>query len=51
VADTLQDIADRFTYTIEVSRVAAILIEPVISEGSFVPAPPPLMRALRAIRT
>ena len=49
VADTLQDIANLFKYDIEVSRVAAIIIEPVIGEGGFVPAPPELMRALRAI--
>ncbi|WP_297802074.1 4-aminobutyrate--2-oxoglutarate transaminase [Arenimonas sp. GDDSR-1] len=49
VADTLQDIANLFKYDIEASRVAAIIIEPVIGEGGFVPAPPELMRALRAI--
>jgi len=49
VADTLQDIANLFKYDIEASRVAAIIIEPVIGEGGFVPAPPELMRALRGI--
>jgi 4-aminobutyrate aminotransferase len=49
VADTLQDIANLFKYDIEASRVAAIIIEPVIGEGGFVPAPPELMRALRAL--
>lgn len=49
VADTLQDIANLFKYDIEASRVAAIIIEPVIGEGGFVPAPRELMRALRAI--
>lgn len=49
VADTLQDIANLFKYDIEASRVAAIIIEPVIGEGGFVPAPAELMRALRAI--
>ena len=49
VADTLQDIANLFKYDIEASRVAAFIIEPVIGEGGFVPAPPELMRALRAI--
>lgn len=49
VADTLQDIANLFKYDIEASRVAAIIIEPVIGEGGFVPAPSELMRALRAI--
>ncbi len=49
VADTLQDIANLFKYDIEASRVAAIIIEPVIGEGGFVPAPQELMRALRAI--
>ena len=49
VADTLQDIANLFKYDIEASRVAAIIIEPVIGEGGFVPAPAELMRALRGI--
>jgi len=49
VADTLQDIANLFKYDIEASRVAAFIIEPVIGEGGFVPAPQELMRALRAI--
>lgn len=49
VADTLQDIADLFKYDIEPSRVAAFIIEPVIGEGGFVPTPPELMRALRAL--
>lgn len=49
VEDTLQDIADLFKYDIEPSRVAAFIIEPVIGEGGFVPTPPELMRALRAL--
>lgn len=49
VEDTLQDIANLFKYDIEPSRVAAFIIEPVIGEGGFVPTPPELMRALRAL--
>ena len=49
VADSLQDIANLFKYDIEASRVAAIIIEPVLGEGGFIPTPPELMRALRAI--
>ena len=49
VADSLQDIANLFKYDIEASRVAAIIIEPVQGEGGFIPTPPELMRALRAI--
>lgn len=49
VADSLQDIADLFKYDIEPSRVAAFIIEPVLGEGGFVPTPPELMRALRAL--
>ncbi len=30
-------------------RVAAVVIEPVLGEGGFVPAPPEFMRALRAL--
>ena len=49
VADALHDIADLFKYDIEPSRVAAIIIEPVLGEGGFTPAPPEFMRALRAL--
>lgn len=49
VEDTLQDVANLFKYDIEPSRVAAFIIEPVIGEGGFVPTPPELMRALRAL--
>lgn len=49
VEDTLQDIANLFKYDIEPSRVAAFIIEPVIGEGGFVPAPAALMRALRSL--
>ena len=49
VADALADIAHLFKYDIEPSRVAAFIIEPVIGEGGFVPTPPELMRALRAL--
>ena len=49
VADALHDIADLFKYDIEPSRVAAIIIEPVLGEGGFTPTPPEFMRALRAI--
>ena len=49
VADALHDIADLFKYDIEPSRVAAIIIEPVLGEGGFTPTPPEFMRALRAL--
>lgn len=49
VQDALQDIADLFKYDIEPSRVAAIIIEPVLGEGGFNPTPVEFMRALRAI--
>jgi len=49
VEDSLQDIANLFKYDIEASRVSAIIIEPVLGEGGFIPAPPELMRALRAL--
>ncbi len=49
VADALHDISDLFKYDIEPSRVAAIIIEPVLGEGGFTPTPPEFMRALRAI--
>ncbi len=49
IADALQDIANLFKYDIEPSRVAAIIIEPVLGEGGFTPTPPEFMRALRAL--
>jgi 4-aminobutyrate aminotransferase len=49
VADALHDIADLFKYDIEPSRVAAIIIEPVLGEGGFTPTPPEFMRALRTL--
>jgi 4-aminobutyrate aminotransferase/(S)-3-amino-2-methylpropionate transaminase len=38
-----------FATQIAPDRVAAIIIEPVQGDGGFLPAPPPFMRALRAL--
>ncbi len=40
-----------FESTVAADRVAAIIIEPVLGEGGFVPAPAPFMRDLRALTT
>ncbi|HZY99351.1 MAG TPA: 4-aminobutyrate--2-oxoglutarate transaminase [Candidatus Baltobacteraceae bacterium] len=42
---------DIFESTVAPDRVAAIIIEPVLGEGGFVPAPAQFMRDLRAITT
>lgn len=47
--DSLQALERLFKYDVEPSRVAAIIIEPVLGEGGFYAAPPEFMRALRAL--
>jgi len=42
---------DIFESTVAPDRVAAIIIEPVLGEGGFVPAPAQFMRDLRALAT
>ncbi|HKE37781.1 MAG TPA: 4-aminobutyrate--2-oxoglutarate transaminase [Candidatus Baltobacteraceae bacterium] len=42
---------DIFESTVAPDRVAAIIIEPVLGEGGFVPAPAQFMRDLRALTT
>jgi 4-aminobutyrate aminotransferase/(S)-3-amino-2-methylpropionate transaminase len=42
---------DLFESAVSPSRVAAIVIEPVLGEGGFVPAPPEFLKALRALAT
>jgi len=49
VADSLAAIEHIFKYDIEPSRVAAIIIEPVMGEGGFYIAPVEFMRALRKL--
>ena len=44
--DALDDV---FASTVAPDRVAAIIIEPVLGEGGFVPVPSAYMRALRAL--
>ena len=48
-ADSLAAIDHIFKYDIEPSRVAAIIIEPVMGEGGFYIAPPEFLRALRKL--
>ena len=48
VADSLEALHRLFKADIDPKRVAAIIIEPVQGEGGFYPAPPELMKALRA---
>ena len=47
----LRSLDDLFEAQVSPDRVAAIIIEPVLGEGGFVPAPPAFMVALREIAT
>lgn len=47
--DSLDAIATLFRAELDPKMVAAIIIEPVQGEGGFYPAPPELMRGIRAI--
>jgi 4-aminobutyrate aminotransferase/(S)-3-amino-2-methylpropionate transaminase len=49
VADSLAAIDHLFKYDIEPTRVAAIILEPVLGEGGFYVAPPEFLRELRAL--
>jgi 4-aminobutyrate aminotransferase len=48
VAESIEALHRLFKADVEPKRVAAIIIEPVQGEGGFYPAPPELMKALRA---
>ena len=45
----LEALDDIFSSTVSADRIAAIIIEPVLGEGGFVPVPFDYMRALRAL--
>jgi 4-aminobutyrate aminotransferase/(S)-3-amino-2-methylpropionate transaminase len=49
VQDSLDALEHLFKYDIEPSRVAAIIIEPVMGEGGFYIAPPEFLLALRRL--
>ena len=48
VADSIEALHRLFKADVDPQRVAAIIVEPIQGEGGFYPAPPELMRALRA---
>lgn len=48
-SDTLKALGYLFSADVPPERVAAIIIEPIQGEGGFNPAPPELMRDLRAL--
>jgi 4-aminobutyrate aminotransferase/(S)-3-amino-2-methylpropionate transaminase len=50
-ADALAGIDHIFKEDIEPERVAAIIVEPVLGEGGYVPAPPEFLVALRELCT
>ena len=45
----LASLRDLFASAVSPDRVAAVIIEPVLGEGGFVPAPGPFLRELRAL--
>jgi 4-aminobutyrate aminotransferase/(S)-3-amino-2-methylpropionate transaminase len=47
VEDSLRALRALFQSDVEPSRVAAMIVEPVLGEGGFYVAPPPFLRALR----
>ncbi|MGC1381013.1 MAG: aspartate aminotransferase family protein [Candidatus Baltobacteraceae bacterium] len=47
----LDALEELFEATVTPDRVAAIIIEPVLGEGGFIPAPPAFLRELRQIAT
>jgi 4-aminobutyrate aminotransferase/(S)-3-amino-2-methylpropionate transaminase len=47
----LAQLDELFASVVAPNRVAAIIIEPILGEGGFVPAPPAFMQALREITT
>ena len=47
----LAQVDELFASVVAPNRVAAIIIEPVLGEGGFVPAPPAFMQTLREITT
>lgn len=48
-AQALAAIEDLFKVDVEASQVAAILVEPVLGEGGYTPAPPEFLQGIRAI--
>ena len=48
VAESIEALHRLFKADVDPKRVAALIIEPVQGEGGFYPAPPALMKALRA---
>lgn len=49
VTRALRRVEDAFVNIISADQVAAVIIEPVLGEGGFVPAPPEYLRGLREI--
>jgi 4-aminobutyrate aminotransferase/(S)-3-amino-2-methylpropionate transaminase len=47
----LHSLQETFEHTVSPDRVAAIIVEPVLGEGGFVPAPPEFLRELRRLTT
>jgi 4-aminobutyrate aminotransferase/(S)-3-amino-2-methylpropionate transaminase len=48
-AQALTALSEMFDSVVAADRVAAIIVEPILGEGGFVPAPPAFLRELRRI--
>lgn len=48
-AGALRELEDLFRWEVSPERVAAILVEPVLGEGGYVPAPPQFLQGLRRL--
>lgn len=49
VQEALEGLQELFRTTVDASRVAAIILEPVLGEGGFLPAQPEFLKALREV--
>lgn len=49
VEDAIGGIRRLFKYSVDPQRVAAVIVEPVLGEGGYIPAPPEFLRQLRAL--
>jgi 4-aminobutyrate aminotransferase-like enzyme len=49
VDDAIQGIKRLFKYTVDATRVAAIIVEPVQGEGGYIAAPNAFLKQLRAL--
>ncbi len=49
IQDSIAGIKRLFKYTVDPDRVAAVIVEPVLGEGGYIPAPAEFLKQLRAL--